>query len=132
MRLAVALILLGALPLLSAAPVPKELRKPALAGTWEITGTMIAGLEQVHYLGHQWNFGADGSFSNTFHQTGTYTKQLGSLDVWFGQERLPGKALIDLDGDKLRIAFPQDRAKRATDFVPANNNVVYTFQRVKE
>lgn len=129
---ALAMLLLFALPTAFAAPVPKELRKASIVGTWEMTGMMVGEAKHVDSHGHRWCFGADGGFKNPAYSTGRYAVHPVGVDFWFGQETTPALALTELNGDTLRVAFPKDRAVRAADFVPANNNVVYTFQRVKE
>jgi len=62
MRFSLALLILSAFPL-SAAPVPKELRTPAIVGTWEITESNVWGERSPQYNGQRWYFGADGTFT---------------------------------------------------------------------
>lgn len=131
MRALVALILLT-LPTAFAAPVPKELRKASIVGTWEMTGMVVGEAEHVDSHGHRWCFGADGGFKNPGYSTGRYAVLPAGVDFWFGPAMVLWPALTKLDGDTLKVAFPKNQAVRATDFVPANNNVVYTFKRVKE
>ncbi len=130
-----ALMMLFAAPVVClAAPVPKELRRgPPIVGTWAITGANVNGTEQAAYNGQRWTFGADGSFSNPAYRAGSYDVQPGGIDLRFSRDgATPWLTLADCDGTTLKIAFPRTQSTRATDFVGANNNVVYTFQRVKE
>jgi len=53
MRFSLALLILSAFPL-SAAPVPKELRTPAIVGTWEITESNVWGERSPQYNGQRW------------------------------------------------------------------------------
>ena len=116
----------------SAAPVPKELRRQSVVGTWEITGMVIGEAKPVDSNGQRWYFAKDGGFKNPGYPTGRYAVQPNGIDFWFGNDATLWPALTELNGDTLKVAFPKNQTVRATDFVPANNNVVYTFQRVKE
>ncbi len=131
MRTLVALLLLG-VPTAIAAPVPKELRRQSVVGTWEVTGMMIGDTKAVYAHGQLWYFAKDGGFKNPGYPFGRYVVQPNGIDFWFGNAAALWPALTELDGDTLKVAFPKNQTVRATDFVPANNNVVYTFQRVKE
>ncbi len=115
-----------------AAPVPKELRKSTIVGTWELTGMVVGETKHVALHGQRWYFGADGGFKNHKGPGGRYAVLPAGVDFWFDKDTPLWPALTELDGDTLKVAFPKNQAARATDFVPANNNVVYTFQRVKE
>ena len=128
-----ALMLLFAAPAAClAAPVPKELlRGPPIVGTWELTA-MDQGLEKPDTSGGRWIFSADGTFSTPVYRSGTFAERAEGTDIRFAAGQDPWLALIECRGDKLKIAFPRNPAVRAADFVGANNNVVYTFRRVKE
>ena len=117
---------------LVAAPVPKELRRASIVGTWEITGMMIGDTKTVDSHGQRWYFANDGGFKNHGYPSGRYVVRPDGIDFWFGNAATLWPALTKLDGDTLKVAFPKNQAVRATDFVPANNNVIYTFRRVKE
>jgi hypothetical protein len=122
-----------AAPTAIAAPVPKELRTGTpLVGTWEIVGMNISGRENADAHGNRWKFLADGSFSNPSYPTGSYAVVPGGFDIHFGQDPKPYHALTSLGDGALKIAFGHSRDVRAVDFDPLNNNVVYTFRRVKE
>ena len=129
---ALAVLMLLAVSAASAAPVPKELRRQSVAGIWEITGMMIGDTKTVDSHGQRWYFAVDGGFKNHGYPSGRYVVQPNGIDFWFGNAPALWPALTELDGDTLKVAFPKNQAVRATDFVPANNNVVYTFRRVKE
>lgn len=129
---ALAALMLLAVSTAIAAPVPKELRHQTVAGTWEITGMMIGEAKHTDSNGQRWYFAKDGGFKNPGYPTGRYAVQPIGIDFWFGNDATLWPALTELNGDTLTVAFPKNQSARAADFVPANNNVVYTFRRVKE
>jgi hypothetical protein len=132
-RALVLLLLIAAPAVAFAAPVPKELRKPTIVGAWAITGANVGGAEQPTYHGQRWTFGEDGSFANPAYKSGSYSVQPGGVDFLFSRgEATPWLAAAEIDGETLKIAFPKARGGRAIDFSAANNNVVYTFRRIKE
>ena len=126
-------MLAAALPVL-AAPVPKELKKNTIVGTWEVTAAVVGVQDQSAYNGQIWMFGADGHLENPSYKSGTYAVQSSGVDIGFGPG--PGdtiwKAIFEVAGDTLKIAFPKTNATRAEDFLPANNNVIYSFKRMRE
>ncbi len=133
MRFALAVLFFLA-PIAIAAPVPKELKKNSIVGTWAVTTAVVGVQEQSAYNGQIWKFGSDGHLENPSYKSGIYTVQSNGIDIGFG----PGsgdsiwKAIFEVAGDTLKIAFPKTNATRAEDFVPANNNVIYSFKRVRE
>ena len=128
-----ALMLLFAAPAACfAAPVPKELRRgPAIVGTWEMTA-MDQGIERADNSGGRWIFAPGGTFTTPSYPSGTFVERADGTDIRFAANQNPWLALIECRGDTLKIAFPKNPAVRAADFVGANNNVVYSFRRVKE
>ena len=133
MRFALWILFVASLPAF-AAPVPKELKKNTIVGTWAVTTAVVGVQEQSAYNGQIWKFDADGHLENPSYKSGTYTVQSDGIDIGFG----PGsgdaiwKAIFEVAGDTLKIAFPKTNATRAEDFLPANNNVIYSFKRVRE
>ena len=128
-----AVVLLLALPTAFAAPVPKELRKASIVGMWEVVVAATEGGELSEYKGKRWKFGRDGDLANPAYPSGRYSRHPDGLDIWFDPRLAnPSRALVECTGETLKLAFAKDRVSRATDFDPANNNVVYTFKRVKE
>ena len=131
MRFAAALAVLWALPL-AAAPVPKELRTPALVGTWEIRGTNRWSIPKDIYDGDRWVFSATGGFSNPDYAGGSYALVPAGLDVRLEPGAGPRKAIFALSGDVLKVAFCQKGGERPSDFEPSQHTVIYTFRRVEE
>ena len=126
------ILLLGLAATAVAAPVPKELRKNTIVGTWAVTAAVVGVEEQSAYNGQIWKFGADGGLENASYKSGTYAVQSSGVDIVFGPGQTTWRALAEVAGDTLKIAFPKANATRAEDFVPANNNVIYSFKRVRE
>ena len=129
---ALAILILLASPTAFAAPGPKELKQPGYVGTWEITSAIVGGADQKIYHGHIWKFSADGNLSNHYFPNAKYTIQPDGIDCVFGMNSNICRGLGEFKGDTLTIAFANDPKNRATDFNPANNNVIYTMKRVKE
>ncbi len=115
-----------------AAPVRKELKKNTIVGTWAIPTAVVGVDEQSAYNGQIWKFDADGHLENPSYKKGTYEVQRSGVDIVFNPGQTAYRALAEVTGDTLKIAFPKANATRAEDFVPANNNVIYSFKRVRE
>ena len=136
MRFAAALAVLWALPL-AAAPVPKELRTPALVGTWEITSTDVWGETSPQYNGQRWRFGAEGSFTISEglaspRLRGSYVLGKAGLDIVFGEHGVPAQSLFECDETKLRLANTKKNEVRPASFALHADTVTYTYKRVKE
>lgn len=142
MRFAMAVLLIAAVPL-GAAPVPKELRKPALAGMWEITGSNVWANETSDYNGQHWRFAPDGGFTSADpkpgggHQPprthGSYQIVPEGVDVKFGGAGVAAAlGRFDFHEGRLRLAFANRNDVRPADLNPASGSVIYTFKRVGE
>lgn len=136
-----ALLLLFAAPAV-AAPVPKELRKPSVVGTWELTHTNLWGAETALYKGQRWRFGTDGSFTISERLpgggyakprlNGSYTIVAAGTDILFGESGMPAQSLTECVGTTLKLANTKKNGIRAADFRPHPDSVIYTFQRIEE
>jgi hypothetical protein len=144
MRAALFYSLLFALPSASAAPVPKELRKSPLAGTWELTTTNLWGENTPQYNGQRWRFGTDGTFTISERTpgggyakprlNGSYAVGSAGLEILFGEKGTgnPARTLSECEGAMLRLVNTKKNEVRAADFRPHPDSVIYTFKRVEE
>ena len=135
MRSVVALVIAA----LAAAPVPKELRKADIAGTWEITTSNVwAGSPSDQYNGQRWRFAESGAFTITERGqpkprlTGSYELTPAGLDIRFGAGAAPAKSLHECEGETMRLVNTKKNEERPPDLRPSADVVIYTFRRVKE
>ena len=133
-----AALLAVALPAL-AAPVPKELRKHELVGTWEITTSNVwGGGPSDQYNGQRWRFAESGVFTITERGqpkprlTGSFTQTADGMSILYGERGVPAKSLYERDDDTLRLANTKLNGQRAADLRPSADAVIYTFKRVKD
>ena len=143
MRIAIVLVVVWTFPL-GAAPVPKELRKAPLAGTWEITAANAWGSDTAQFNGQRWRFGPDGTFTISERQpgggyakprlNGSYAIGSAGLEILFGEKGTgnPARTLSAWEGATLRLVNTKKNEVRAADFQPHPDSVIYTFKRVEE
>jgi uncharacterized protein (TIGR03067 family) len=128
--------LLLAIPLVAAAPVPKELRreKPALDGTWE--------LKEYHFdkarviaVKQTWVIAA-GKFTLDQTESGNGLVPLPvTLDVTATPMRIDfdngsnAKGVFEVTKDALILCMSSGGAERPTDLTPGRNRVKYVFTR---
>ena len=128
-------ILFALAPIAFAAPVPKECRRPSLSGHWEVVGARYHGAENPMHYGERWIYSPDGFFakpSTPTEPSGRFAPVPGGADIWFDREEQPWHILTEFDEDTVKLAFPNDRTVRATDFGSETNLVVWTMKRLKE
>ncbi len=140
-RIAIAFLMFTA-PIALAAPVPKELRKSPLAGTWEITTTNLWGADTAQYNGQRWRFGTDGTFTIGERQpgggyakprlNGTFINGSAGLEILYGERGIPARTLSECEGAILRLANTKQNTVRAADLLPHPDSVIYTFKRIEE
>ena len=144
MRFALAFLMFSAPAASSAAPVPKELRKAPLAGTWEITTTNLGGADTPQYNGQRWRFGTDGTFTISERApgggyvkprlNGSYTIGSAGLEILYGEKGTgkPARTLSQCEGATLRLGNTKKNEVGPADFRPHPDSVIYTFKRVEE
>ncbi len=129
----------------SAAPVPKELKKSgSLDGLWEITAMETFGLSQPVVKQH-WRIEGDKITVEQSVPNGAprvrpaiaikvdATATPKSLDYNTARVRATRLAIYEVDGDSLRILMAgTGRAERPKEMKPDERMMLYTFKRVKE
>lgn len=126
----------------AAAPVPKELRRAPLPGTWELMGTNLWGTDTPEYNGQRWRFGPDGTFTISERLPaggyakprlhGSYKIVAAGTDILFGSVGVPAQSLTECAGPTLKLANTKKNEMRPGDFRPHADSVIYTFKRVEE
>lgn len=130
--------LLLVVPLVFAAPIPKELAKPAhatLDGTWEFVSATYGGNPDASYEGAKWVLEKDGKAtrilkgdSNTpaTYKIDTKTKPA-AFDWSISESTFPG--IIEIKGDTLTVALALS-GERPTAFA-GPSLYVFTMKKVK-
>ena len=129
--------LLLAVPLVFAAPVPKELKKdtPALNGSWKVTGLTFNGAALGGLNNSVWTFDGDsltvgnGNGGATPART-IKTDPTASPKHFEFDGRGNTLGIYEIKGDALTIAIGQQRGARPTEFA-GPDLIVYTFAREK-
>lgn len=129
----------------SAAPVPKELKKPpGLEGTWEVVTMQSQGQEIDMYRGARWRIGKDRieiEYPEGIRlQNPSVVNRITAVDDralpaaldytnYLGTDR---KAAYSVDGEKLTLSIPIQTPDRPKGLAADATNLFYTFKRVKE
>lgn len=130
--------LLLVVPLIAAAPIPKELKpkdRPALDGAWKVTALQFNGQQIGGNQNSVWKFDGDtlaienGGRTNPPRPIKTDPKA-SPAEFQFGSNTSQ-LGIYEVKDDTLTIALGQQPNVRPTDFA-GQNVVVYKFARVKD
>ena len=145
MKLPLALALLASAPSLSAAPLPKELRKlPSLEGPWEVVTMHSLGQPTDMYAGARWKIGADSiaiEYPEAIRPNNpAVSNKIGAVDLraspknldYTNYQGLDRKAIFEVEGDRLTLCIPVQTPDRPKELKADGTNLYNTFKRVKE
>lgn len=130
------------LPTLSAAPVPKEVKKGvALEGSWEVQEFQMQGRPNDSFNGAIWKISKDSI--NIEHPAATgmaaMCNKINSVEITATSKNLDytnstgidRKCIFEIDGDSMMLCIPLT-SERPEQLKPAQDNLFYKFKRVKE
>ncbi len=130
---------------LSAAPIPKELKrdndKVRILGKWKQEFLAMRGGEKQPDTSATFRFSPDGgcgitSGNATRENPSEYTLDAASTPrkmKWLnGPEKTEWRCLYELDGDSLKVCFIDHNTEVPAVLAPAANATIYYLKRIKE
>ncbi len=129
--------------LLSAAPVPKELRandNARILGQWKQEKISVRGGEEKGAAGTVFRFSSDGtcgiSYGNRESNDSSYTLDSTALPrrmKWLnGPQKTEWRCFYELEGDSLKVCFVDHKAELPAKLEPGPTATIYYLKRVNE